>query len=142
MLDEQFLKTYKAEQRTQMILLVFALLTILISCLGLYGLVSFAAEARKKEISVRRVLGANDADIVRILSKDYLILMGVAACVAIPFGMQFTQRWLQQFAYRTELSVWGYALVLLILFVICMVVITWRTRSVLTERPMNGLNKD
>lgn len=142
LLDEQFLKTYQAEQRTQMILLVFALLTILISCLGLYGLVSFAAEARKKEISVRRVLGANGADIVRILSKDYLILMGVAACVAIPFGMQFTQRWLQQFAYRTEVSVWGYGSVLLILFVICMVVITWRTRSVLTERPMNGLNKD
>ncbi|MGB4772628.1 MAG: FtsX-like permease family protein [Chitinophagaceae bacterium] len=142
MLDEQFLSTYKAEQRTQMILVVFAVLTILISCLGLYGLVSFAAEARKKEISVRRVLGANGADIVRMLSKDYLLLMGIAACVAIPFGMQFTQRWLQQFAYRTDVSFWLYGSALLMLLVICLGVVTWRTSSVLHDKPMSGLRKD
>jgi putative ABC transport system permease protein len=141
-LDEQFLSTYQAEQRTQLILVVFAALTILISCLGLYGLVSFAAEARKKEISVRRVLGANGADIIRILSRDYLLLMGLAACVAIPFGIQFTRRWLQQFAYRAEVPFWQYGFVLLMLLFICLLVVTWRTRSVLNERPMNGLNKD
>ena len=84
----------------------FALLAVLIACLGLLGLVALNAQRRTKEIGVRKVLGATVADILLLLSREFLLLLGVAILISWPLAWYMMNRWLQNFAYRIELDVW------------------------------------
>ena len=106
-LDDSFAKIYEAEQRIGSIALVFAFLAILISCLGLFGLASFMAEQRTKEIGIRKVLGANAGNIVGLLSKDFVKLVLIALVVATPLAIWAMNQWLQDFAYRIDVGWWG-----------------------------------
>ena len=103
-LDASFDRLYQAEQRTAMLLGIFTVLSLIIACLGLFGLAAFTAEQRTKEIGVRKVLGASLADIVVLLSKGFALLVLVAFVVAVPLGYLIVNRWLDNFAYRIELS--------------------------------------
>lgn len=105
-LDDDLDRRYRAEQRFGQVFGVFAGLAILIACLGLVGLAAFTAEQRTKEISVRKVLGATVAQIVLLFTKDFLRLVGVAFVVAAPAAYLLMQRWLSDFAYRADLSLW------------------------------------
>lgn len=105
-LDTAFADMYTAEQRIGRIAGVFALLSILVSCLGLFGLASYATEQRTKEIGIRKVLGASVSGIVGLLSKDFLKLVGVALIIAIPLVIYGINKWLEDFAYRISLD-WG-----------------------------------
>lgn len=105
-LDTAFADMYTAEQRVGRIAGVFALLSILVSCLGLFGLASYATEQRTKEIGIRKVLGASVSGIVGLLSKDFLKLVGVALIIAIPLVIYGMNKWLEDFAYRISLD-WG-----------------------------------
>jgi ABC-type antimicrobial peptide transport system permease subunit len=89
---------------------VFALVAIFISCLGLFGLVSYTAEQRTKEIGIRKVMGATVTDIIAMLSKDFLLWVGIALLVAFPAAWYFMTKMLQQYAYRIPLSWWIFAL--------------------------------
>jgi putative ABC transport system permease protein len=104
-LDERFNNLYQAEQRLGKIFGVFALLAIFIGCLGLFGLAAFISEQRTKEIGIRKVLGASVPGIVRLLSKEFVILVGIANLVAWPMAYFIMNKWLQGFAYRTSLAV-------------------------------------
>jgi putative ABC transport system permease protein len=108
-LDESFDRQYRAEERFGRLFINFAVLAVLISCLGLLGLASYTTLQRTKEVGVRRVLGASVAGIVRLLSVDFLRLVGIAFLIAIPIAWFFMNKWLQDFAYKTTLGWWIFA---------------------------------
>ncbi len=85
---------------------IFAMLAIVISCLGLFGLTSFVAEQRKKEIGVRKVLGASVLNVWNCLSKDFVMLVFISFLIAVPVSYYFMHEWLQNYNYRTNLSWW------------------------------------
>ncbi|RYU97576.1 ABC transporter permease [Emticicia agri] len=103
-LDEFFNKTYMAEQKTGVILGIFTGLTIFIACLGLFGLATFTAEQRIKEIGIRKVLGANVSQIVILLSIDFVKLILIACLIAFPLGYWGMDKWLQDFAYKVDIN--------------------------------------
>ena len=103
-LDEDFNKNYKAENRLSSIVGYFTFIAILISCLGLFGLATFSAEQRTKEIGVRKVLGASVSSIIGLLSKDFLKLVIIAVVIASPIAWFVMNKWLQDFAYRLPIS--------------------------------------
>jgi putative ABC transport system permease protein len=108
--DEEYKNLYKNEQIISKLSILFAVLAILISCLGLLGLVVFSAEQRIKEIGVRKVLGASLNQIITLFSKEFLKLILVAFLIAVPVGWYFMNQWLGDFAYRIALSWWIFAL--------------------------------
>ncbi|MDO6435003.1 ABC transporter permease [Flavitalea sp. BT771] len=113
-MDDDFNAQYKAEGRMGGISLSFSLLAICIACLGLFGLAAYAAEQRTREIGIRKVMGATVANIVSLLSRDFLVLVLVAALIAFPFAWWAMHRWLEDFAYRISIGwqVFGLAAVL------------------------------
>jgi putative ABC transport system permease protein len=108
-LDDHLDKLYRTEQRTAKVMLVFSLFSILISCLGLFGLAAFAAERRVKEIGVRRVLGATVLDIAHLLSKDFLGIVLLSIAVAVPIAWFLLRAWLSDFAYHIDIQWWMFA---------------------------------
>jgi len=109
-MDEHFDKQYRAEEKMLTIFGYFAALTIFIACLGLFGLASFTAEQRTKEIGIRKVLGSSTGAIVLLLSRDFALLVLIAIALASPLAWYGMHHWLQDFAFRTELSWWIFAL--------------------------------
>ncbi|HSF44668.1 MAG TPA: FtsX-like permease family protein, partial [Chitinophagaceae bacterium] len=105
-LDEEYYSMYKAEQRTAQIFGLFSGLAILLACLGLFALAAFTTVQRTKEIGIRKVLGASIGGIVVMLSKEFLILVVVAIMISVPIAWYAGSRWLQDFAFRVELSWW------------------------------------
>ena len=105
-LDEAFDSLYRAEERIGSIALRFSLLAIFVSCLGLFGIASYTTEQRTKEIGIRKVLGASAGGIVRMLSREYLLLVAVGNLVAWPAAYAMMRTWLDNFAYRTSLAFW------------------------------------
>jgi ABC-type antimicrobial peptide transport system permease subunit len=104
--DEEYAKTFAAEERIASLANVFTVLAILISCLGLFGLASFVAEQRTKEIGVRKILGATVTNLWLLLSKEFMLLVVIALLIASPLAYYFMQGWIEKFAYRTSISVW------------------------------------
>lgn len=104
--DDLYNKTYVAEQKTSRILNIFSALTILVACMGLFGLVTYTAEQRAKEIGIRKVLGATVTQVTSMLSKDFLKLVGIACIIAFPLSYWIMHQWLLDFAYRIRLHAW------------------------------------
>ena len=109
-LDEQYARQYKAEQRVASLSSYFAGFAILISCLGLFGLAAFTADRKKKEIGIRKVLGASVLNIVTLLTKDFTRLVLVAILLGLPLAWYLVNDWLSRFAYRIDLSIWFFIL--------------------------------
>jgi putative ABC transport system permease protein len=104
-LDEQIDKLYKAERRLGRSVNIFASLALFIACSGLFGLVSFLVEQKRKEIGIRRVLGADFQRIILLLTRDYVKCLALAAVIAWPVGYWIMRQWLQNFVYRTDLGI-------------------------------------
>jgi ABC-type antimicrobial peptide transport system permease subunit len=104
--DEEYARKFENEERIGNLATFFAILAIFISCLGLFGLASFVAEQRTKEIGVRKVLGASVFNLWQMLSKDFFALVIISCCIAIPIAWYFLHQWLQQYEYRTPVSWW------------------------------------
>lgn len=109
-LDESFNQLYQSERKAGQLFNIFSGIAILISCLGLFGLATFTAEQRTKEIGVRKVLGANVASIVALLSKDFVKLVLIAFVIASPIAWYAMNEWLADFAYKIDISWWVFAL--------------------------------
>src|SRR5215203_991553 len=104
--DDDLSKLYITEQRMGKLFNVFSVLSILISCLGLFGLATFATQRRIKEIGIRKVMGAGEAGIVAMLSKDFIKLVAVSLLVAFPVAWWMMNEWLDNFVYRVNVSAW------------------------------------
>jgi putative ABC transport system permease protein len=109
-LDQRYQRQYEADQQFGSILLFFTILSILIACLGIFGLASYMAFLRTREIGIRKVLGASVAQIVSLLSRDFVRLALTGALIAIPLGWYLSGRWLQDFSYRIEIQWWVFVL--------------------------------
>jgi putative ABC transport system permease protein len=141
-MDEDFNKTYNDEQRMGGISMTFSVLAILIACLGLLGLITFAAEQRAKEIGIRKVLGANGRDIVSMLSKDFLKLVLIASLIAIPLAWWAMNKWLQGFAYRIEISWWILVSAALLAIFIALLTIFYQAIKAAIANPVKSLRSE
>ena len=141
-LDEEFNKQYKAEQRTGTISMIFSILAILIACLGLFGLVTYAAEQRVKEIGIRKVLGAAVPDIMSMLSKDFVKLILISVCIASPIAWWMMNSWLQDFAYRVNISWWIFAGTGLLVLLIALVTSVFQTMKAAIANPVKSLRTE
>lgn len=140
--SEDFQRNYNAEVRTSRLVSSFTLITILISCLGLFGLATFTTEQRRKEIGVRKVLGASVASVVRLLSQDLLKLVLVAIVIASPLAWYAMHRWLQNFAYRTDINWWYFALAGLLAMSIALLAVSFQSIKAALMNPVKSLRSE
>ncbi len=141
-LDEEFNKQYSVDQRRGKIFLVFSILAILIACLGLFGLVTFAAEQRIREIGIRKVLGAPITDIFTLLSKDLIKLLLLSICIASPIAWWAMNKWLQDFAYRISIGWWMFVAVGAICLLIALVTISFQVIKAAVANPVKSLRAE
>ncbi len=141
-LDQQFDELYKKDLRQQSILTLFAGLAILVACLGLFGLASFTATKRFKEIGVRKVLGSSVQGIVVLLSKDLLKPVITATCISLPVGYYAMNKWLQNFAYKTAITWWIFVLAALITFGIALLTVSFQAIKAAIANPVNSLRTE
>ncbi|MBX0335137.1 ABC transporter permease [Pontibacter sp. HSC-14F20] len=141
-MDDNFEKMYKAEDKLKSLLTIFTAIAIFVACLGLFGLAAYAAERRKKEIGIRKVLGAETSSIVVLLSKDFLKLVVVAALIAFPVAWYAMQHWLQDFAYRIDIPVWIFLAAGIVAASLAFVTISMQAIKAATSDPVKNLRVD
>lgn len=141
-MDVTFDNMYKSEARTEALFSVFAIVAILVSCLGLFGLSTFTASQRTKEIGVRKVMGASVAQIVLLLSQDFVKLILLAIVVAVPASYFLMQTWLQDFAYRVNMNWMVFALAGLVAIVIGILTIGLQTTKAAVQNPTKSLRSE
>ncbi len=140
--DEDYEKLYHSETIVNTLINYFGLLAILISCLGLFGLVTFTAEQRVREIGVRKVLGASIASIVALLSKDFLRLILIAIVIASPLAWYAMNRWLQNFAYKIDIEWWVFALAGLLAVGIALLTVSFQSIKAALANPVKSLRSE
>jgi putative ABC transport system permease protein len=141
-LDADFNKIYSADQRTGKLFVTFAVFAIFIACLGLFGLVTYAAEQRIKEIGVRKVLGASIREIVAMISKDFIKLVLIAFVTAFPVSWLMMNKWLQSFAYRINISWWVFALAGVLTVAIAFITVSFQAIKAAMANPVNSLRSE
>jgi putative ABC transport system permease protein len=141
-MDDDFNKQYESDGRTGRIFISFSVFAIFIACLGLFGLVSYAAEVRTKEIGVRKVLGASVSQIVGLLSVDFLKLVILASAIACPIAWWGMHLWLQDFAYRTTIGWWIFLLATVLALVVTIVTVCFRAIKAGMVNPIKSLRVD
>ena len=141
-MDDVFNDLYKAEERLAKILASFTILAIVIACLGLFGLISFMAVQRTKEIGIRKTLGASVQSIVRLLSGDFLMLVIIAFILASPAAWYFMNQWLQDFAYRIQIDWWIFLLAGTIAVIIALLTISTQAVKAAIANPVKALRSE
>jgi ABC-type antimicrobial peptide transport system permease subunit len=140
--DDQFYDIFKTETLIGKLSRVFAVLAILISCLGLFGLAAYTAEQRTREIGIRKVLGASIGGITRLVSREFLILVAVAALIAFPVAWFAMHRWLQDYAYRISINVWVFVLASLLAVIIALFTVSFQAIKVAIANPVKSLRAE
>lgn len=141
-LDESFDNMYREEQRVGKVALTFAILAILIACLGLFGLATYMAEQRTKEIGVRKVLGASVPGIVSMLSKDFLRLVLISFVIAVPVSWWAMNKWLQDFAFRIHIGWWIFIVAGVIAMLIAVVTVSFKAIKAALANPVKSLRTE
>jgi putative ABC transport system permease protein len=140
--DLENIRAYEAEAKWKQMMLFGAVLTIFISCIGLFGLSVLAAEKRTKEIGIRKVLGASISGIATALSKDFLKLVAIAMLIAMPAAWYFTSQWLQNYPYRIELSWPMFALAGLLVLLIAIITVSFQAIKAAIANPVKSLRSE
>jgi putative ABC transport system permease protein len=138
-LDESFDRLYRSEQRMGQIFISFTVMAIFISCLGLFGLASFTADQRTKEIGIRKVLGASVSNVVVLLSRDFTKWVILANGIAWPVAYLVMNKWLQNFAYRISLAVWMFILSGFIALIIAILTVSTKAAKAAMANPVDSL---
>ncbi len=141
-MEDSFNTTYQAERRLGNIFIIFTILSILIACLGLFGLAAFNAEKRTKEIGVRKVLGASVGQITFALITDFLKLVGIAIVVSLPIGWYAMHKWLEDFSYRIEIGWWVFALAALLAICISILTVSYQSIRAAIVNPVKSLRTE
>ena len=135
-------KQYETEMTLARIINSFTLMAIFISCLGLFGLAAFSAEQRKKEIGIRKVLGASVTGIVQLLSKDFMRLVGISILIATPISVWAMNKWLQAFAYRVPLQWWMFALAGIAATLIALLTVSFQSIRAAIANPTKSIRTE
>ncbi len=140
--DEEFDKLFKTEALIGKLASVFAVLAILISCLGLFGLSAYTAERRTREIGIRKVLGASERGLAGLLSKDFLILVIISCLIAFPLSWWYMQKWLEDYAYRITISVWIFIAAGLLAVLIALLTVSFQAIKAAVTNPIKSLRSE
>ena len=140
--DQEYALKFVAEERVGKLASVFAGLAILISCLGLFGLASFVAEQRTKEIGIRKVVGASVFNLWKMLSKDFVVLVFISCLIAIPMSYYLLTVWLENFEYRTEISWWIFALTFATSLVTTLLTVSYQSVKAAMMNPVKSLRSE
>lgn len=141
-MDDTFDNMYKTDIRSGKLFNIFAGIAILLSCLGLFGLVTFTAETKVKEIGIRKTLGASVANIILLISKDFLKLVSISFLVAFPLGWWMMNSWLDNYAYRTSMEWWVFAIAGFTAFVIAAVTVCGKSLKAARENPIKAIRTE
>jgi putative ABC transport system permease protein len=133
---------YKSEEKLSDLLWIFALMAIVVGCMGLFGLAAFTAEQRTKEIGIRKVVGADVFNIIGLLSKNFLGLVLIASLIAIPVGWWAMTNWLKDFPYRVSLGWWVFAATTLLALIIALLTVGFQSVKVATANPVKSLRTE
>ncbi len=141
-LDEQYAGKFADEKRTGKLAALFAGLTVFISCLGLFGLASFMAENRIKEIGIRKVLGASVLGITQLLSRDFLKLVMIAFLIASPVAWYVMHSWLESYSYRVTVNAWVFVLTFLLTIAIALLTVSFQSVKAAMSNPAKSLRSE
>lgn len=141
-LDDSFNKLYKSDLKTSRLILIFSIIVVIISSLGLFGLATFSAEQRTKEIGIRKVLGASVPQIARLLSKEFLLLVIIAFVIAAPVAGWLMNKWLEDFAYRINLGAGIFIFAGLISILIALLSVSVKAVQAAMENPVKSLRSE
>jgi putative ABC transport system permease protein len=140
--DEEYGKKFDSELRIGKLSGFFAFLAIFISCLGLFALASFVAEQRRKEIGIRKVLGASGVNLWGMLSKDFIVLVFISCFIATPVAYYFLHKWLEGYEYRTEISWWVFAIATFGSVIITVLTVSFQAIKAATTNPVKSLRTE
>ncbi|MBE6336911.1 MAG: FtsX-like permease family protein, partial [Lentimicrobiaceae bacterium] len=138
--DDELAKLYELENKLSTLVTLFSFLSILISIIGVFGLVLFETQYKRREIGIRRIHGASAMGILKMFNKKYLYIVAICSAVAIPISYYIIDRWMQQFVYRTEMSVWVYVVAVLIIMIITVATVSLRSWKAANENPSDSIN--
>ncbi|PWT72238.1 MAG: ABC transporter permease [Bacteroidetes bacterium] len=141
-MDENINNFYRQEDQLSLLYKIFAGIAIFISCLGLYGLVSFMAVQRTKEVGIRKVLGASASNIMYLFSREFALLVIIAFIIAAPFAWYMTNNWLQNFRYRIKLGIGVFALAILISVIIALITVGYNSLKAAIANPVKSLRAE
>jgi putative ABC transport system permease protein len=141
-INDDYNKMYQADQRTGILFNVFAAVAILISCLGLFGLATYTAQVKIKEIGIRKVLGASIANITSLLAKEFIVLVVVAFIIATPLAWFAMNKWLQNYAYRINISWWIFLATGLLAIVIALLTVSFQAIKAAVANPVKSLRSE
>lgn len=140
--DDEYALKFAAEERVRKLSTVFAVLAIFISSLGLFGLASFVAEQRTKEIGIRKVVGASTFNLWRMISQDFIVLVVAACLIAIPISYYFLTGWLKQYEYRVQITWWVFVVTSLVALVNALLTVSYQALKAASMKPVNSLRSD
>ena len=138
--DDELAIQYQTEDKLSTLVTMFSFLSILISIIGVFGLVLFETQYKRREIGIRRIHGASAMGILKMFNKKYLYIVAICSAVAIPISYYIIDRWMQQFVYRTEMSVWVYVVAVLIITIITVATVSIRSWKAANENPSDSIN--
>jgi putative ABC transport system permease protein len=141
-LDEDYESLYRAEQRTAGVFATFSTIAILLACLGLFALTAYAMVQRTKEIGIRKILGASVTNILTLVSKDFIKLIIVALCIAVPVAWIAVAKWLDNFVYKTTVHWWVFGLAGIAIVVIAFLTITLQAIKTALTNPVKNLRTE
>jgi putative ABC transport system permease protein len=141
-MNQKIDKVYKTEIKTITLIKIFSILSIFLSCLGIFGFAGFSIKRRTKEIGIRKVNGATVLNIISLLNKDFNKWVLIACGLAIPIAYYLMEKWLQDYAYKTELNWWLFALAGLLTIAIATITISWQSWRAARQNPVNSLRDE
>jgi putative ABC transport system permease protein len=137
--DDELEFVYQREDKLSTLITLFSFLSIVISIIGVFGLVLFETQYRRREIGIRRVHGASVGSILQMFNRKYLYIVATCSAVAIPVSYYIISRWMEQYVYRVEMSWWVYALAVGVILLITIVTVSLRSWSAANENPTNSI---
>ena len=141
-LDQDFYSQYAADQKRGKIFTTFSVLTIMITCLGLLGLVAFTTQQRQKEISIRKIMGAGVGEIIPLITNNFILLVGISCLIAFPVAWMFMSKWLKVFPYNTGLKLMPFVLSALVVLLITLLTVIFHTVRAAVANPVNSLRTE
>jgi putative ABC transport system permease protein len=141
-IDDKFANKFNNEKRLGNMAVIFTSLTIIISCLGLFGLASFSAEQRRKEIGIRKVLGASVSSLWLNLSQEFVWLVLVSFPIGAALSWLYVNNWMAKFTYRADLSLWVFGTTLIMSLAICLATVSWQAIKAAWANPVKSLRSE